>query len=86
MTHLACRSARYTRLRVTVRASPATHRRPRFRLRRVERLPSVAGCTKQDYAVLIVIAWAWKIECRNDGQRGWRTVTKCEVILKVDDR
>merc|ERR1712050_685902 len=52
VTHLPCRSARYTP--TAARASPANARRSDFPVTPGAKMPSVEGCSKQDYAVLFV--------------------------------
>jgi hypothetical protein len=54
VTHLACRSARYTPAEVGGSCSPANARQTAFPVAPGGAMPPVAGCTKQDYAVLIV--------------------------------
>lgn len=53
VTHLACRSARYTP--DAGACTPAQARQERFPVRPGAEMPAVDGCAKQDYAVLIVI-------------------------------
>ncbi len=55
VTHLACRSARYTPAAVGGSCSPANAQKTAFPVAPGGAMPPVAGCTKQDYAVLIVI-------------------------------
>ncbi|NGZ97596.1 MAG: hypothetical protein CV089_16000 [Nitrospira sp. WS110] len=55
VTHLACRSARYTPATVGGSCSPAKAQQSAFPVAPGGAMPSVEGCTKQDYAVLIVI-------------------------------
>jgi len=55
VTHLACRSARYTPAAVGGSCSPANARKTAFPVAPGGAMPPVAGCAKQDYAVLIVI-------------------------------
>ena len=58
VTHLGCRSARYTPLPGTVvgpACSPANAPRDAFRVAPGAAMPPVDGCSKQDYAVLFVI-------------------------------
>jgi len=59
VTHLACRSARYTPA-VTRKnsCSPASARQTAFPVPPGATMPSVEGCNKQDYSVLIVIGVA----------------------------
>ncbi|CUS33100.1 conserved exported hypothetical protein [Candidatus Nitrospira nitrificans] len=55
VTHLACRSARYTPAAVGGACSPANAKQTSFPVAPGGAMPPVDGCTKQDYAVLIVI-------------------------------
>jgi hypothetical protein len=55
VTHLACRSARYTAATVGGSCSPANAKQTSFPVVPGGTMPPVEGCTKQDYAVLIVI-------------------------------
>ena len=55
VTHLACRSARYTPATVGGSCSPANAKKTAFPVAPGGTMPPVEGCTKQDYAVLIVI-------------------------------
>ena len=55
VTHLACRSARYTPVEVGGSCSPANAQKTAFPVAPGAAMPPVQGCTKQDYAVLIVI-------------------------------
>jgi hypothetical protein len=55
VTHLACRSARYTPAAVGASCSPANAKKSAFPVSPGGTMPPVEGCTKQDYAVLIVI-------------------------------
>jgi len=55
VTHLACRSARYTPAAVGVSCSPANAQKTAFPVAPGGAMPPVEGCMKQDYAVLIVI-------------------------------
>lgn len=55
VTHLACRSARYTPARAGGSCSPANAKQSAFPVAPGGAMPPVEGCTKQDYAVLIVI-------------------------------
>jgi hypothetical protein len=56
VTHLACRSARYTPPSATGNScSPANARQAAFPVAPGATMPSVEGCSKQDYAVLIVV-------------------------------
>ena len=54
VTHLACRSARYTPS-TGGSCSPANAKQTAFPVAPGGTMPPVEGCTKQDYAVLIVI-------------------------------
>ncbi len=58
VTHLACRSARYTPAGGANACSPANAPRSEFRVAPGQPMPRVEGCNKQDYAVLIVIGVA----------------------------
>ena len=55
VTHLGCRSARYTPAAGDGSCSPAQAPRDAFRVAPGAPMPPVEGCNKQDYAVLIVI-------------------------------
>lgn len=55
VTHLAYRSARYTAATVGGSYSPAKAKQSAFPVAPGGVMPPVEGCTKQDYAVLIVI-------------------------------
>ena len=55
VTHLACRSARYTPTAAGGSCSPANVQKTAFPVAPGGAMPPVEGCTKQDYAVLIVI-------------------------------
>jgi hypothetical protein len=55
VTHLACRSARYTPAAAGSSCSPANAKQTAFPVAPGGAMPPVEGCTKQDYAVLIVI-------------------------------
>ena len=55
VTHLACRSARYTPAHGTQSCSPAKADTTAFRVAPGATMPAVEGCNKQDYAVLFVI-------------------------------
>jgi hypothetical protein len=55
VTHLACRSARYTPATVGGSCSPANAKQAAFPIAPGGAMPPVEGCTKQEYAVLIVI-------------------------------
>jgi hypothetical protein len=58
VTHLACRSARYTPAAGQNACSPSNAPRSAFRVAAGRPMPPVDGCNKQDYAVLIVIGIA----------------------------
>jgi len=59
VTHLACRSARYTPPATGANScSPANARTTAFPVTPGAAMPPVDGCNKQDYAVLIVIGVA----------------------------
>jgi hypothetical protein len=58
VTHLPCRSARYTPASGENSCSPANADRTAFRVKPGAPMPSVEGCNKLDYAVLFVIAVA----------------------------
>jgi len=55
VTHLACRSARYQPAAGGGTCSPANASKTAFPVAPGGAMPPVEGCTKQDYAVLIVI-------------------------------
>jgi hypothetical protein len=55
VTHLACRSARYTPATVGGSCSPANAKQTAFPVAPGGTMPPVEGCIKQDYAVLVVI-------------------------------
>ena len=55
VTHLACRSARYTPATADGSCSPANAKQIAFPVAPGGAMPPVVGCVKQDYAVLIVI-------------------------------
>jgi hypothetical protein len=55
VTHLRCRSARYTPAAGGESCSPAKARMRKFPVEPGAAMPPVEGCNKQDYAVLIVI-------------------------------
>ena len=55
VTHLGCRSARYTPGANNSACSPANAPRDAFRVKPGAAMPPVEGCSKQDYAVLFVI-------------------------------
>jgi hypothetical protein len=56
VTHLACRSARYIPAAVGGSCSPTNVQKSAFPVAPGGAMPPVEGCTKQDYAVLIVVA------------------------------
>ena len=59
VTHLGCRSARYTPAAAGAEScSPASAPQNAFRVAPGAAMPPVAGCNKQDYAVLFVIGVA----------------------------
>ncbi len=58
VTHLPCRSARYTPATSSNSCSPAKAPQNAFRVTQGAPMPPVEGCNKQDYAVLFVIAVA----------------------------
>ena len=55
VTHLGCRSARYTPATANNSCSPANVRTTGFPVNPATAMPVVNGCRKQDYAVLIVV-------------------------------
>lgn len=55
VTHLSCRAAVYTAKSADAPCTPANAPAQRFPLTPGDDLPSVSGCTMQDYAVLFVI-------------------------------
>jgi hypothetical protein len=55
VTHLGCRSARYTPATANHSCSPADVRTTGFPVNPGAAMPVVNGCRKQDYAVLIVV-------------------------------
>jgi hypothetical protein len=55
VTHLACRSARYTPATAGGSCTPANAKQTAFPVAPGGAMPPVEGCTKQDYTVLIVI-------------------------------
>jgi hypothetical protein len=61
VTHLPCRSARYTPL--AAGSSPANARQSDFPVTPGAAMPAVSGCNKQDYAVVFVTA----VEPGNEG-------------------
>jgi hypothetical protein len=58
VTHLRCRSGRYTPADANTACSPAQARQSDFPVAPGADMPDVAGCDRQDYAVLIVYAVA----------------------------
>jgi hypothetical protein len=58
VTHLGCRSARYTPADGANSCSPALAPRSAFKVRAGAPMPPVEGCNKQDYLVLIVFGVA----------------------------
>ena len=58
VTHLPCRSARYTPMTGNNSCSPAKAQQAAFPVTPGGPMPPVEGCLKQDYAVLFVIAVA----------------------------
>ena len=58
VTHLPCRSARYTPATANGSCSPANAPKSAFRVTPGAPMPPVQGCIKQDYAVLFVIGVA----------------------------
>ncbi len=58
VTHLPCRSARYTPATRDKPCSPANAQQTAFPVTPGAPMPPVEGCTKQDYAVLFVIGVA----------------------------
>lgn len=56
VTHLPCRSARYTPASGAGSCSPANAQTDEFPVSPGALMPEVAGCIKQDYAVLFIIA------------------------------
>jgi hypothetical protein len=55
VTHLGCRSARYTPAGGAAACSPLRAPRDAFRVSPGAAMPAIDGCAKQDYAVLFVI-------------------------------
>jgi len=55
VTHLPCRSARYTPASSSSSCSPASADKSLFRVAPGTAMPAVEGCSKQDYAVLFII-------------------------------
>lgn len=59
VTHMPCRSARYTPIEGnTASCSPANADQSLFKVAPGSEMPTVPGCQKQDYSVLIVIGVA----------------------------
>ncbi len=58
VTHLPCRSARYTPATSGISCSPARAQQSAFPVTPGAVMPAVQGCNKQDYAVLFVIGMA----------------------------
>ena len=58
VTHLACRSARYTPPAGKNSCTPANAKQSAFPVTPGATMPAVDGCNKQDYAVLIVVGVA----------------------------
>ncbi len=58
VTHLACRSARYTPVSAETACAPSSAQQSDFPVAPGGVMPAVNGCNKQDYAVLIVIGIA----------------------------
>ncbi len=56
VTHLGCRSGRYRPAADSGSCSPANAPRDAFKVAPGAPMPPVAGCRKQDYSVLIVVA------------------------------
>ena len=55
VTHLGCRSARYTPASANSSCSPANAQSKNFPVNPGAAMPAVNGCHKQDYAVLIIV-------------------------------
>ncbi len=55
VTHLGCRSARYTPATTNKECSPANVRTTGFPVKPGGAMPAVNGCRQQDYTVLIVV-------------------------------
>jgi hypothetical protein len=64
VTHLACRSARYTPAAGEGSCSPSNAQQTAFPVPPGGAMPPVVGCQKKDYAVLIVNAVAVEDESR----------------------
>ncbi len=58
VTHLPCRSARYTPVTSDKLCSPSNAPKSAFRVAPGTSMPQVDGCKKQDYSVLFVVAVA----------------------------
>lgn len=58
VTHLGCRSARYTPVSDGASCSPADAPQSVFPMEPARRMPNVTGCNKQEYAVLFIIGVA----------------------------
>lgn len=59
VTHLGCRSARYTPMTdKTMSCTPANAPQDAFRVAAGAEMPPIAGCMKQDYAVLFIVGVA----------------------------
>lgn len=58
VTHLGCRSARYTPAISGGECSPSRAPRSAFKIAPGTLMPSVEGCKKQDYSVLFIVAVA----------------------------
>ena len=56
VTHLGCRSARYTPETGSASCSPAKAPQSAFQVKPGAAMPAVEGCAKQDYLVLFVVA------------------------------
>lgn len=55
VTHLPCRSARYTPKSATASCSPVSADKSLFKVAPGTVMPEVEGCSKQDYAVLFIV-------------------------------
>ena len=77
VTHLPCRSARYQPVSAAAACTPESVKKGVFPVKPGHSMPAVAGCTKQDYAVLFVVAKATATQasasaaaaCRTSGKR-----------------
>ena len=58
VTHMPCRSARYTPIDDDIDCSPSSANLSDFKVAPGSTMPMVSGCHKQDYSVLIVIGVA----------------------------